>query len=1176
MNRLACLYSVCLMILTLIASDGFSQSVFQMNDQLVTDCKGFLTDSDAGVNPGHYDHNENFTFTICIPGASEIKLDFSSFCTEQDYDILRIFDGSDTFSTQLGPSYSGTNIPPSVTSSGECLTIHFKSDANVTCSGWTASWSATIEAPLLPDMVLTDPNPTCSTSVLTVNFSSPVPCDSILAGAFLINGPAGNTVTNATPVGCLNDSATQATIQLNPGLDESGQYIVTYVGSYLDQCDSLWTLITSDTLNVTDCPLFVDLTASSITICEGECTDLFAEVTGGDPSSYSFSWSPGGPFGPGPWMACPVTTTLYTVTVTDGSGAPPASDTLTIHVLPVPVTQPNFSICETDDPVVLTGTPVGGSWSGTGISDPSGIFDPGLSGNGFHLPVYTAPNGCTATQSVSVLEIWAGPDRAACPGSAPFPLSAASPGGGTWGGPNVSPGGMFSPPMMAGSYKVWYTVAGCSDTTEIFVGNPVITPLDTICESSDPVFLSATPQAGFWSGNGILSSASGEFDPVTAGPGSHTITYALNGCNTSIDIFVKQIDIGNNFTACPSQMPFSLGNPSPAGGSWSSLFGAVTDPLAGIFDPSVNGGTNFTDTLTYSINGCEAKKIAYVRITNIGVDSLYFCREDDPIDLNWTNTNRTPWDGQWAGNGVTDPDFPGTFDPGVAGQGFHKLIYTANTCSDSMIMAVRPGGLGNDTSVCSQASPFLIATAYSSGIWRGEGVTDTLTGLFEAQVAGVGVHEIQYVNPFGCLDTMMITVTSLPVLSIDNLEPQYCYKDSLFQLSGSPAGGTWSGPGIQGSGFNPVLAGTGGPYLLTYTFGVGDCQQSVTGLTNVGPALQASISPEADSLCAGEFVTLTAVGSGGSNAAYSYRWFPTGTVQPSLTVQPANTTLYTIEVNDGCSDPGITTANIFVHPEFEVVIENSDPVCFGEMGYAVANVTGPSVYEILWQVNPIQTGDTLKAPTGFNYEVVITDVESGCNTSALAEIPRFPFINAGFIATPNGECIRLPDAEVVFLDQSVGATMGQWSFGDGQTAPYEPGAQLTHVYSEIGEFEVSLFLENEGGCLDSVTTTVCTVPPDSWLYLPNAFSPNGDGVNDVFELIQGGIVDLDMRIYDRWGREVFATSDPSFAWDGTLNGANLPEGVYVFNLTGFREDDNPNREFRPLYIAEKGTITLIR
>ena len=186
---------------------------------------------------------------------------------------------------------------------------------------------------------------------------------------------------------------------------------------------------------------------------------------------------------------------------------------------------------------------------------------------------------------------------------------------------------------------------------------------------------------------------------------------------------------------------------------------------------------------------------------------------------------RTPWDGTWVGNGVIDPDWPGEFDPGVAGPGFHKLVYTANTCSDSMTMVVYPSSIPADTAVCEQAQPFALPTTAPGGVWSDPmGFVDPATGIFNAQNAGVGFHTVYYFTPRGCQDTSVIEVYSLPNLSIDNLDAQYCYKDTNYVLQAFPPGGTFTGPGITGNIFNPTQAGVGGPYFIEYTFGVGDCQ----------------------------------------------------------------------------------------------------------------------------------------------------------------------------------------------------------------------------------------------------------------------------------------------------------------------------------------------------------------
>lgn len=103
-----------------------------------TTCSGRFTDT--GEEIGGYKNNENYTFTIAPTGASSVKLTFESFSTEASYDFLRIYDGPTTASTLLG-TYSGTTLPPVITSSGGSLTIRFTSDNATTKPGWVANWT---------------------------------------------------------------------------------------------------------------------------------------------------------------------------------------------------------------------------------------------------------------------------------------------------------------------------------------------------------------------------------------------------------------------------------------------------------------------------------------------------------------------------------------------------------------------------------------------------------------------------------------------------------------------------------------------------------------------------------------------------------------------------------------------------------------------------------------------------------------------------------------------------------------------------------------------------------------------------------------------------------------------------------------------------------------------------
>ncbi|MEM7374927.1 MAG: gliding motility-associated C-terminal domain-containing protein [Bacteroidota bacterium] len=1156
-----------------------SQTIFNMANALTNECKGILLDSEAGQTTGHYDHDENFTFSICVPGASSVSLNFSSFCLEDGFDFVRIFNGADTLSPQIGPAYTGTSLPPTITSSGECLTIHFASDANVTCTGWVAQWDANIAEPILPDMSLADITPACSTSSLIVNFSTPIPCDSIVSASFGIDGPLSTTILSANPLGCMNDSTTSAQLLLSPGLNQSGAYSITYQSFFLDQCDSLWTLSTTDSLSVIDCPLEVTLIADTLVVCVGSCTSLFAEVTGGDVSSYQFNWNPPLPNSPGPHTVCPNTNTTYTVTVSDANGSTPATDMVNISVSPIPIMPADLVVCQSDPPNLLMATPPNGWWAGSGITDNwLGEFYPDSAGAGIHTITYWGPNGCAADMQITVQEIDAGFAEAACPSTAAFQLSGFAPGGGSWTGMHVSPSGLFTPPSTSGVFTVSYTANGCTDSKEISIATPVIPSLDTVCESLDPFLLNATPIGGSWTGTGIVDAFGGVFDPGIAGPGAHSLTYSLQGCAANMDLFVKEIFIGFNFVACPEEDPFALTVPQPAGGIWSSTFGGIIDSVNGIFDPGVNAGANFNDTLTYQVDGCEASRIAYVRQTRIYLnpDTLSFCREDTAILLDWWNVQRSPGNGNWVGAGITDPNFPGIFDPFVAGHGTHTLVYTANTCSDSMTMVVYPRSIPTDTAVCEGAPAFAFRSSSPGGIWRGVGIMDSISGIFDPQTAGIGFHRIYYQTPMGCLDSAEIEVYQLPTLQLQNLAPHYCYKDTLYTLQAIPAGGSYSGPGIVGNQFNPVLAGTGGAYLITYTFGSGDCQRSVVGVSSVGPPLEVGVAFDEFTICPGEFVTILASATGGNGAPYRYMWDQGVGVGAEHALSPSDNTRYTVTASDDCSDEVMAQVSITVHPDFQLGFAQSEAVCFGDNGFALAIVEGQGVYSYEWNTQPPQTGDSLFAPTGFGYEVIVTDILTGCQKDGMTEIPRFPFVRASFLPNPNDRCQRSSDPVVQFIDQSTGADSGYWDFGDGTQEVYVFGQNPSHRYDSLGEFLVKLVLTNEGGCADSAIASVCVIPEESGITVPNAFSPNGDGINDEFFLESVGIQTYELHIYDRWGRVIFQSSQPDERWDGRYQGTHAPEGVYTYRIQGTIIANNPLTNYAPRLLHEVGTITLVR
>ena len=230
-----------LILLILFISYSFSiNAQYSMSNQTVYDCIGTLSDSEANTQQaGWYDHNENFTFTICPNGAASIIIDFSFFNTEPINDYLMIYDGPNSSSPVLAGPFSGVSTPPQITSNG-CVTLVFVSDLNVAADGFNLSWETIIDVPDPPALSLPI-TPTCSITTLNVQLDQNIHCDSVFTANINVGGQINQTV-NAIPLTCINDSTDLIQLSLSPGINQSGSYNIYFQSFFKDVCDSIWSL----------------------------------------------------------------------------------------------------------------------------------------------------------------------------------------------------------------------------------------------------------------------------------------------------------------------------------------------------------------------------------------------------------------------------------------------------------------------------------------------------------------------------------------------------------------------------------------------------------------------------------------------------------------------------------------------------------------------------------------------------------------------------------------------------------------------------------------------------------------------------------------------------------------------------------------------------------------------
>lgn len=299
--------------------------------------------------------------------------------------------------------------------------------------------------------------------------------------------------------------------------------------------------------------------------------------------------------------------------------------------------------------------------------------------------------------------------------------------------------------------------------------------------------------------------------------------------------------------------------------------------------------------------------------------------------------------------------------------------------------------------------------------------------------------------------------------------------------------------------------------------------------------------------------TATANVNGGT-APFIYNWQPANQATQTATGLPFGWQEVIIVDADGCTQ----SDSIFVedNSNFSVdVVVISDTCSFG-LGSAFAIVAGgepftsppaelPYIY--FWDVQN-QATDTTFVDSLLTGDYVMSVRDSfGCRYEIEFTVPDFRFnLEADFIFSPDENPITGILPTVSFLNQSENATEFTWYFDSGDVSTeFEPD----YIFPGSGTYDVKLIAENPFGCKDSISKPV-TIDFLLNFYAPNAFSPNGDFVNDTFNVVATGIFDstFTMTIFDRWGGEVYTTNDKRIGWDGkgSNSGKYLPGGIYIY------------------------------
>lgn len=967
-------------------------------------------------------------------------------------------------------------------------------------------------------------------------------------------------------------------------------------------------------------------TASPTSICVGQQSQLNAVLNGNGgcgTGTPTFTWNPGNLTGQTVNVS-PTVTTVYTVTCTGGSVAcyPVPPVTVTVTVLPAPIP----GLASVSPPTVCQGgcvtlTLTGSSGSIQWQSSPNGItwtnivgatttpytYCPVNSAMFFHA-VVTSPCSATAVSNTVSVGITPVPTLTINPAAPSIcvgqsvTLTVSGSSGYTWSGPNsytaTGPSITISP-AATGTYTV-STSGLCPATQTVTVtvnAPPVIVfspPNPTICSGSS-ITIDAGPSTNSynWVPNTGINYLSASHDSVSASPLT-TTTYNVTstspaGCtaNANVTVTVNNIPAlvlsADSITVCPN----TNDTVTVSGAStyvWSPLSGTnylLPDGSVVEFNPAAT--TTYTVVGTTAA-GCVDSTTVHVTVANNLVADAGLPDSICPgtsTTLQATGGNYYTWSSNNPATIVNGNTATPTVTPSVTTVFTVNMMNTVGcTGVDSVTVLVRNNPVPNagpDTDICVGASTGLTGTGGNTYSWSGSNITSgSNTATPTVAPTTTSDYILTVTDIYGCQenDTVNVVVHALPLANAGP-DQTICGNNCASLLASGGTQYAWAPPATLSS---PNTAATQACPLVSsnYTVTVTDafgCVNTDTIKVIIAPALTVVASPDA-SICPGNSAPVSATAAGGVGGPYTYAWLPAAglasTNSQSTTATPTVTTTYTVTLTDNCGSIAVidsVTITVFPAPQISTtpdITSGCAPVCVDFTG-----ISNPAAASCSYDFGDQSTANTCNPShcfmTAGSYTVVytVTDI-NGCPATVTYPnlITVHPNPIAGFSVSPQTTSILNPEITVTpncpYCDTTT------YSMGDilsSSVTNYVTPFNFT--YTQPGTYTIIQYASNQYGCRDTATDFV-VIEPDWSFYAPNAFTPNGDMNNDFFLVFGEGIdyATFQMVVFDRWGRQIFVSTDINKGWDGKANsGADLAQiDTYVWSVH-FKDENGDLHKF---------------
>lgn len=929
-------------------------------------------------------------------------------------------------------------------------------------------------------------------------------------------------VTSATNVSCFGGANGSASVSASGGTTgysytwtpsgisaafasglTAGNYSVTIADA--NNCTFTVNIIISQPISA-----LVGVISTTNVLCFGGSTGATSVSASGGTSGYNYSWSPSGGIGA---LASGLVAGNYSVTITDANNC-----TFSISTT---ITQPpaalNIVTSTTNASCGLANGSASASVSGgTGVYSytwsPAGgnlALTSGISVGNYTVTVQDA-NNCFASQTATVIQpnsmtVTLNSSSITCNGGSNGTaianvVGSVGPYTYTW---NPTPGGGQNTSNASGLSAQIYTLTvtdnlGCNTHTSISILEP--TGLSAV--------ISTTAVNCFGNSTGVVSVS------TSGGNAGYTYTWA------------------------------------PSGGNGSIASGLV----AGNYTVTITDANNCNITTSASVTQPANSLSATINATNV----LCFGGNSGSASLN-TNGGTATYNYTWAPTGG-NLSIASNLSAGT----YTAFITDSRNCTFSITTSIAQPTANLTAAINNNSISCFGLTSGSASVSPNGGTgaytfTWLPTGGNNSTAAGLGAGSYTAIinDANNCSFSVSTTISQGNPITV-NVNPIQICNGQNGTLNGTINGGEgpytyiWNGT----TALNPFSVSPSATtvYSLSVVDNKGCVSNVDTALVMVSAPLSLNISPS-KTICTNASATLFANGSGGLGN-YQYHWMPLNTNGQTIVISPAGTSVYSVTVSDNCSQPVTLTTTITVESILSSTLLASNftgcsPLCV-DFNNSVFN-SSANILTSSWNFGDgsittgLQNTHCFTKPGTFSVTNTYATLAGCINTVTLSNVITVSAtpIADFYVSNPQFTYFT-PD--VLFQNISLNATSYFWDFsGIGTSTLTQP----SFSFYEPGKYLIALIAKN-GSCSDTILKTIDCLPEFTF-YAPNAFTPNADDLNERFlPLGEGWVKDTYvLRIFDRWGEQIFHTAEWNLGWNGKKGGVGniVKDDVYVWKVS---------------------------